>query len=596
MTSGVPTDSQLRASHEPVERPVEASMWSRAYVLSAVVAAIVLLSVFMRTRLPVLVLGSGGDDLLFVREASSLSSGHWLGSLDYLTMSKGPSYPAFIAVTYVLALPLKTGEQLTLLLAAGFLAIGAALVLRRIAIGLAIFAGFAFLPDNFAVMNSWVLRDGWYASLSLLLLSGFFVVAYLTRFRAGWGWPLATASITGLAAAAFWLCREEGIWILPALAVITAWYFTSTIRSIRRRQARGDGGAEEPNGRRPMAIAIIRPLAVLAVLILVTTLPIAAVIVENGRNYGAGLTNDMASGAIPRAYAEWLRVRAGTYSPRVPINREQRAAVYQVSAAARELRVWLDQRPNGWLVNGCAPRPDGKCDYSGSVLIWAVRHAAQSAGHFRTESHAQAFFSVLADQIARACDQNALDCAPELPELLQPVQRIRATAALRELYRASIEVLWSRQFTEGPSTAFQPDQPAWDRTRRVVPDAPASYDQAITDIRAYQRHELPFRIMEWIYRIGFPVVLLVGIIGLILGAVRHRRAHTPLVVLGCALLVAALSRLVLLAVTATSEFGTGPRYQMPTRLMLFGVAAVGLALLIDIVQPRRGSTSRPTDR
>ena len=63
-----------------------------------------------------------------------------------------------------------------------------------------------------------------------------------------------------------------------------------------------------------------------------------------------------------------------------------------------------------------------------------------------------------------------------------------------------------------------------------------------------------------------------------------------------ALLVAALSRLVLLAVTATSEFGTGPRYQMPTRLMLFGVAAVGLALLIDIVQPRRGSTSRPTDR
>ena len=50
MTSGVPTDSQLRASHEPVERPVEASMWSRAYVLSAVVAAIVLLSVFMRTR------------------------------------------------------------------------------------------------------------------------------------------------------------------------------------------------------------------------------------------------------------------------------------------------------------------------------------------------------------------------------------------------------------------------------------------------------------------------------------------------------------------------------------------------------------------
>ncbi len=557
--------------------------------MSAVVVAIVLVSVFLRTRLPVLVLGSGGDDLLFVREATSLSSGHWLGPLDYLTLSKGPSYPAFVAMTHVLSLPLKIGEQLTLLLAAGFLAIGVTLVLRRVVIGVVIFAGFAFLPDNFAVLNSWVLRDGWYASLSLLLVSGFFVVAYLTRFRNGWSWPLATASITGLAAAAFWLCREEGIWILPALTLIAAWFVASVVRMIRRQQPRGDATADKPNAWRPRAIALIRPLAVFAVLILMTTLPIAGVLVENRRNYGAGLTNDMASGAIPRAYAEWLRVRAGTYSPRVPINREQRAAVYQVSAAARELGVWLDQRPNGWLVNGCVRQSDDKCDYSGSVMIWAIRNAAQSAGHFRTEADAQAFFSTLADQIARACHQNELDCAPELPELIQPLQRIRATAALRELYRASIDVLWSRQFTGGPSEALHPDQPAWDRTRRVVPDVPASYNQAIIDIHAYQRHELPYRIMEWIYRIGFPVVLLAGIIGLVLGTIRSRRTHTPLLVLGGALLVAALSRLVLLAVTATSQFGTGPRYQMPTRLMLFGTAAVGVAVLIDILKPARRS-------
>jgi hypothetical protein len=553
---------------------VRGSRWT----LWVVVTAAAGLSLLMRALVPIYVVGSGGDDLLFERSAAALITGHWLGTFNYLTLSKGPSYSTFIAAMHTLHIPLKVGEQLTTLFAAGLLACCISVVLRRVVFGVAAFLIFAFLPDNFATLNATVVRDGWYASLSLVLVAAFFLTVYGTLAAGHARWPVLLAGLTGLTGAAFWLCREEGIWILPPLAVLTVWFVLRLVRA---------------DDSRPFVRRIRRPVAVLAVLILTAAAPIVYVRVENSRVYGAGLTNDMASGQIPRAYAEWLRVRGGPYDQRVPINKEQRQAVYAVSPAAHELKKWLDDLPNGWRnrPSGCMRRPDGYCDYIGDFEIWAIRAAAQSAGHFGSEKEVQRFFGEIADQIAAACSSGRLDCAPDLPTVLQPLQRVRIGALAAAFGRAVPAVVWSPDFTQtGAEPLFAPKKPAFDRTWRVVYSAPVSYQQTLSDVQAFQRHDLPYRVLEQVYRFGFPIFLLAGLVGLVLATVRRR--GSPLVVLGGALLAGVFSRLVLLAVTATTEVTSGSRYQMPTRTLLFAMAAVGTALLIDVWKPLKPDASQ----
>jgi len=52
------------------------------------------------------------DDGLFMRLATSLASGHWLGTYDQLTLMRGPGYPAFLAAAGLSGLPLSLAHGL----------------------------------------------------------------------------------------------------------------------------------------------------------------------------------------------------------------------------------------------------------------------------------------------------------------------------------------------------------------------------------------------------------------------------------------------------------------------------------------------------
>src|ERR1017187_937235 len=77
-----------------------------------------LISILLRSGVPIGFGASPYDEALFVREGLSLARGQWLGRFDNLTLAKGPAYPAFIAWTHNIGVPVKVGEQLTYLLAA----------------------------------------------------------------------------------------------------------------------------------------------------------------------------------------------------------------------------------------------------------------------------------------------------------------------------------------------------------------------------------------------------------------------------------------------------------------------------------------------
>ena len=51
------------------------------------------------------------DDRLYLRTASYLAQGRWLGPFDQFTLLKGPAYPAFVAAMYRSGVPLKVGDN-----------------------------------------------------------------------------------------------------------------------------------------------------------------------------------------------------------------------------------------------------------------------------------------------------------------------------------------------------------------------------------------------------------------------------------------------------------------------------------------------------
>ena len=160
------------------------------------------------------------DGGLFERTAVALANHNWLGKFDPVTLSKGPTYPLFIAATHRLGIPLQVGTQMLYLLGALSFAVCVWLVLRRLLPATLIYLADRFDPLNYGAESAAVLRDNLYAGLSLLLLSSLFVTTLCALRRTRLIWVLPAAALTGVSGAAFWLCREEGTWILPAALVV----------------------------------------------------------------------------------------------------------------------------------------------------------------------------------------------------------------------------------------------------------------------------------------------------------------------------------------------------------------------------------------
>ncbi|MGB9233112.1 MAG: hypothetical protein WCC04_01770 [Terriglobales bacterium] len=137
------------------------------------------LSIWVRNGFPIHADGNAGlDDLLFIRLATYLSSGNWLGPYNETTLAKGMFYSIFIAFAHTTGVPLKTTEQIAYLAVCGPTA---ELVRRRTrnnGIAAVLFAFLAFNPVVWNNSLARVIREALYVSLSLALVSGLVMLVF----------------------------------------------------------------------------------------------------------------------------------------------------------------------------------------------------------------------------------------------------------------------------------------------------------------------------------------------------------------------------------------------------------------------------------
>jgi hypothetical protein len=376
------------------------------------VLSVVVISLWLRSGFPIFVIGDAKfDDALFVRLARSLGAGQWLGEYDPLTLAKGAFYPLFILFSFIAGIPLNLAEQALYL---GACAIAARLV-HRVAgrwPGLIVFAALAFNPVLLTVSLSRVIREAVYVSLSLALVALLVQVAFAGRngsarwlFRA-----LVRGFVLGAVFAAYWLTREEGPWLLPALAVVLL--------------------AAVPGWWRQPVLAG-RTVVSLAGACVVGAALIGAVAAVNQAYYGRFLTNEFAAPEFQRAYGALARIHQDAWRRYVVFPADARQRAYAASPAAAELKPVLDG-PIGemWRRVGCEQTGIADCpEILSGWFMWALRSAVAQAGHARSSGEAMAFYQRLADEIDAACDRGTIPCDPPRATLMPPFRRHYLTDA-----------------------------------------------------------------------------------------------------------------------------------------------------------------------
>lgn len=352
---------------------------------------------------PVYALGyAAHDDRLFLELADHILRGEWLGPYNQLTLAKGPMYSIWIAAVAALHLPLYFAQHLLYAASCALLVRAAKPAVPSAA---ARFAGYALLlwnPMSFELSSMGrVLRQHIYSPEVLFIFAGLVALHYRrdlpARRQAPW------AILLGLAGAAFYLTREEAIWLVPSAALI--------------------GGAALWLAWRASRAALVALLKMLALAGVCAALPVLVVSALNRHYYGWFGTVEFRAAPMQQAYGALLRVQAGPQLPFVPLTRQAREAIYAVSPAFAELRPHLDgDLGQGWAdtSSGVTGRPAAEREIGGGWLVWALRDAVTAAGHGRNAGEAMEFYGRIATEVNAACADGRLPSGPPRSGFLPP--------------------------------------------------------------------------------------------------------------------------------------------------------------------------------
>lgn len=362
------------------------AVWSALYFFSIV--AYIAFSMHMPLSVYV---AAGHDDGLFLTNAHHIFSGDWLGAYSQMTLAKGPAYSIFLAANALLGIPVT-------LSIASLYAFACWVFVKVLAQGkphhilfFVLFLVLLFQPALFPVR---ILRENIYHSLSLLVIAGVIAICRTQQKQ------YLTALLFGLAFGAFWITREEGVWILPGIAL----YLGYTV------MARWKSGA----GLRLL-------LTHLGLFFLAAGFPPFAVSSLNYGMYDSFEVVDFKNPSFVKVLNRLNSVQISDELAFVPVPRAKRDLVYRVSPAFAELEDYFENKGQAWKQAGCEINPQTCGDYTGGFFMWALRDAVAAKGYHGSPAKASAFYDAVSREIDDACQNSRLSCRakflPFLPSI-----------------------------------------------------------------------------------------------------------------------------------------------------------------------------------
>jgi len=550
-----------------------------------------IVSLWIRMAFPVVAIGAPHDDMLFASQAVSIGMGQWLGPYNNLTHAKGAGYPIFLFLNHVTGLPLKVSEHAVYLACALCFALTAGQMQRSRKLALVTFVLLAFLPTLWNPgVGGRVVRDNLYISFSLLLLTlGFRCWCLPTRadglasveplseqVRAKWPAMIAL----GLVAGAYWVIREEGVWLVPSMLVMLLYWLWRHRTELR--------------AWRPLLAMLVIPLGSAAIVV-------CAVNGANYVRYGVFRNNDFRSADFQAGYGALTRVRHDAWHRYVLFPREARQRAYEMSAAARELQPFFEgQGGENWRAVGCNQTQTSPCpEILSAWFVWALRDAVASAGHYRDAQDARQFYRRLAAEIDAGCRQRPQDCLPYRSTLVPPWQPVYAqdtTYASLAVFKTLLGL--GNDIRIGESWGSPEQVAMFARVTNGTP-APLAGAAPVLPPSLMVRDAVRLRAAQWIGQqeirimtVGLPCMLAVWCLWVV-SMLWARKPPGPALVLATALVAALFTRVVLLAfLDVTSIPSNNMLYLAPVAPMALALVPLTLWGFFRFVRPPPDSPDR----
>jgi hypothetical protein len=330
------------------------------------------------------------DDALYIDLARYLSEGRWLGPFNQYTLMKGPGYPFFLAASNRLGIPVSVAHALFHCAAIVFFVAVAARLLPSPWLAAILFPLLLWHPLSFTEPFPLVLRDSIYYGQVLIFLAA---LGYALLGARGKRNKLIWGAVTGVVLGWVWLTREEGVWLLPGVAVVAV---AAIVRAYR-------AGSLRPT------------MATLAVVVGAFAATQAAFAGANWWAYGKFAGVDTKEANFQRALREIEGVEPGATRPFVPVARATRERIYAASPAFASLQNYFEGTAGAkWRDYTCQVQPAVCGEIGAGHFMWALRDAAASNGNYASPQAASAFFGRVADEISDACGRGILKCDPPL--------------------------------------------------------------------------------------------------------------------------------------------------------------------------------------
>lgn len=180
------------------------------------------LQLFYSHYIPLQLIPAPHDDLLFYTLAENIANLKWLGVFDQTTLIKGFSYPLFLSISIFFKFPLRLLEACLICIASFYFVMSVRKMISNSFLVVVLYSVIIFYPFQYSLIDFRLLRDMIYFPLILIIVSALFFIyldgsnkanGRLSRF-----FHPATLGITFFF---FWHSREEGIWAVPTILIIS---------------------------------------------------------------------------------------------------------------------------------------------------------------------------------------------------------------------------------------------------------------------------------------------------------------------------------------------------------------------------------------
>lgn len=359
---------------------VKKDITTRAFFIAAVIFVAVKLVLASQQMVYINPDGAPIDDTLMFNAAVSITNGEWLGGYNWLTLSKYPFFPIYLALQSTLHIPYLLGNQLLQLASCAFAVYAFAPVIKNKILRLALFAALLYNPAvNSAAVQLRVYRDSISAQLALLFFAGF--VGFALRYKQSAVHTLPFLVIGGIGLAASYLNREDGVWLLPFAICATITVCIYLI--IEKNYAK-------------CALQII-PYAILCAAIL-------AVCAMNSVYYGRFIISDYTSAEFKDACGALMRVSAETESvEKTPVTLAARRVIAENIPEFADVEARLESIDQ---INGMGDAET--LEYAAGGFFWALRQSVYESGYADTALEAEQYYKNLAEKINALCDSGVI--------------------------------------------------------------------------------------------------------------------------------------------------------------------------------------------